>query len=207
MTWGSEWGSEWGGEHAYDFQAKAYARVWKQLEYATNLHTLLDIIAELMSGVDAELDAIASQVGIDSALGEELDDYGKRFGVQRIGASDELYKRVIKATVRKAIGEGEISTFYDVIDLFSPTAKLTIVEQFPAMILIWIHNLTTEEMRRVADILRGVPALGIGAQATIVDSQGVFEWGGDETTVTCGWSGDAAPSSESAGFAGSAIIQ
>ena len=209
MTWGMLWGGHWGGEPlGFDFLAFDLSKLWKQLDYAVNIRKMTTLFAETWTEMDSVTMTYLSNVGIDAASGDELDDWGLIIGSRRNGTDDTLYRRMIKVEFRKAIGEGDIQTIYDVVEIFSPTASATVVEGFPASWVIWLHNLSTAEQHQVTALMDGVPGLGIGANAVVVDPGGVFQWSGPNTpTVTRHWSGPSSPASEHAGFAGGVTIQ
>lgn len=210
IGWGGAWGFPWPGTlDSLDFDALGKSKLWKQHDYNENIRKLVELMAEVWAAADAATMDELSRIGIDAATGDELDDWGLRIGpTPRNGMADDLYRRVIKATARKAIGEGDVQTIYDVVSIFSSSAKATLVEGFPASWVIWLHFLTLDEQQQVGALLDGVPGLGIGAQAVIVDPDGVFQWSGPSTpTVTRHWSGPSSPSSEHAGFAGGVTIQ
>jgi hypothetical protein len=209
-TWGSQWGSQWGGsEGAFDFRALLKSHRWKQLEFAENWIKLEQFMADALAMFDAWVTDEARRVGIDSAVGDELDDWGAMVGMPRNGMDDALYVRAIKARARATMGHGDPQTFYDVVAIFSGgNAKATLIEAFPAKITIWLHGLTYAEQRQVGALFDGVPGLGIGCFIVIVDPNGVFQWSGPSTpTVTRHWSGPSSPASEHAGFAGGVTVQ
>lgn len=210
MTWGLGWGFPWGGLGGFDFEALFQSKRWKQLDRATQYNKLMGVIAEILSQADGEVVTQASRVGIGAAFGDELDDWGAMVGIARNGMDYELYQRAIKATARKALGEADPGTIYDIVYIFAPASKLTLIESFPANWVIWIHLLTVAEQRQVAAVLDGVPGLGIGAQAVVVDPGGVFQWASTtgSVTVTRHWASStgSVPSSESAGFASAVVI-
>lgn len=209
MTWGMEWGGLWGGEvDSLDFDALFKSKLWKQQDYATQFRLLVEFLAAGYASVDGAIAAELQRVGIDAAYGDELDDWGLRIGpTPRNGVGDDLYRRMIKVSARKAWGEGDVSTIYDIVEIFSASAKATLVEGFPASWVIWLHNLTVEEQKQVGALLNGVPGLAIGAVAVVVDPLGVFQWSGPNTpTVTRHWAGPSSPASEHAGLAGVVII-
>jgi len=209
-TWGSPWGSQWGGsEGAFDFRSLLKSHRWKQLEFAENWIKFEQFIADAMTLFDAWVTDESRRVGVDSAVGDELDDWGSMVGMQRNGMVDALYIRAIKARARATMGHGDPTTFHDIVEIFSGgLAKATLIEAFPAKIIIWLHGLTSEEQRQVGALFAGVPGLGIGCVIVIVDPNGVFQFSGPNTpTVTRHWSGPSSPASEHAGFAGVVTIQ
>jgi hypothetical protein len=210
--WGESWGFLWPGDvESFDFDALGKSKLWKQLDYAVKMRELVALMAETWSELDAAIVAETQRVGIDAAVGDELDDWGLRLGPLRNGMTDDLYRRVLKVEARKALGEGDVQTIYDVVEIFSAgNAKATLVEAFPANWILWLHFLTLDEQEQVVAVLDGVPGLGIGAQAVIVDPDGVFQWGSTQgsVTVTKHWSSTtgSVPSSQSAGFASVRVI-
>ena len=217
MTWGMRWGTTWGGElDAFDFDALWRSRLWKQLEYAPNIKLLFGLLADAAAELDSDAVAVARSMTPDAAVSEALDDWGDRVGIRRNGMADDLYRRAIRASARKLVGEGDPSTFYDMMELFSDAGRITIVEQFPASILLWIHNLTAAEQAQFSALLRGVPGLGIGAAAIIASETGFFEWAsnnasGDDGSVAVDrhWASNdgTVASSQCAGFADVDVIQ
>ena len=211
MTWGTGWGFPWGClDGAFDFKALFNSKRWKQLDRAEQWDKLTTIMADIMSQPDGALVTQSGRVGIDSAYGDELDDWGELVDIKRNGMDDGLYVRAIKAAARKALGEADPGTIYDVVYIFAPDSKITLVEAFPASWIIWIHLLTEAEQRQVAAVLEGVPGLGIGAQAIVVDPGGAFQWSSTTGSVIVDrhWASTtgSVPSSESAGFASAVVI-
>lgn len=211
IGWGEEWGFHWPGDaESFDFDALGKSKLWKQLDYAENVRKFVEFMAIVWSNVDGAAMDELSRVGIDAAVGDELDDWGMRIGIERLGMVDDLYRRAIKATARKAFGEGDVQTIYDVVSIFSPTAKATLLEGFPANWVIWLHFLTFEEQQQVGALMDGVPGLGIGASLVTVDPDGVFQWGSTLGSVTVDrhWSSTtgSVPSSDCAGFASVHVI-
>ena len=208
MTWGSEWGFLWGGDLvAYDFQSLFDSKMWKQLDYATNLRKLLNVAVIGLSDLDDNAVSRSEAIGIDRAIAGDLDDWGARVGISRNGMLDDIYRRAIKATARKAFGNGDVQTFYDIMRVFTGSANnLTLVESFPANILLWFHNLDLSEQRQIGALFSGAEGLGIGLSMAVVDPDGVFQWAGDNWTPTRGWTGDNTSPSDSAGFAGGVVI-
>lgn len=211
MTWGSEWGFLWGGDvELFDFDAFGKSKLWKQLDYAEKIRAYVEFLALAAALVDADNASLLARVGIDGAVGDELDDWGARIGAVRNGMSDSLYRRVIKAEARKKTGQADPATIYDIVEIYSDTARITLVEGV-ANWVIWIHFLTLEEQKQVGALLENTPGLGIGAQAVVVDPAGVFQWASTQAsvTVTKHWTSTtgSVPSSESAGFASVVVIQ
>lgn len=208
VQWGDEWGFEWPGDpEVLDFEALGTSKIWKQLDYATNFRALISVMAQFWAHIDAAAVEENSRVGIDAAVGDELDDWGSRVGIDRLGMSDDLYLRAIKATVRKATGQGDPQTIYDILKIFAPAAKLTLVEAFPAGWMIWLHGLTIDEQRQAGALYDGVPSLGIEATAAIVDPAGAFQWGTASGPIEKHWGSVSAPVSEQAGFSSGVVIQ
>lgn len=205
--WGQEWGFLWPGDaDSFDFDAFGKSKLWKQLDYAENVRKMVEVMAAVWAELDGATMSELARVGIDAATGDELDDWGLRLGPARNGTADDLYRRILKAEARKALGEGDVQTIYDIVTIFSPTAKATLMEGFPASWVIWLHFLTADEQKQVGALLDGVPGLGIGATAAIVDPAGVFQWGTASGPITKHWGSSAAPSSEQAGFASGVVI-
>jgi hypothetical protein len=213
MTWGGLWGGLWGGDDdVFDFEALGASRLWKQLDYATKVRLFVSLMAQAWAEVDGATMGELARVGIDAATGDELDDWGARIGpTPRNGTSDDLYRRMIKVSARKALNQADPQTIYDIVAIFGLGAKATLLEGFPASWVVWLHGLTLEEQQQVGALLDGVPGLGIGAAAVTVDPDGVFQWGANDGSiiVTRHWDSNdgSVPSSDKAGFASLDVIQ
>jgi hypothetical protein len=205
------WGGYWGGGPSiapFDFKALFDSKRWKQLDFAENYEKIIQFMADTFAEWDGWIVAETIRVGVDAAVGDEIDDWGAMVGIRRNGMGDTTYRRAVKAKARANLGQGDIQTIYDIVAIFSDgNAKATVLESFPANYIVWLHGLTLIEQQQVGALFEGVPGLGIGAYIIIVDPDGVFAWAGASTpTVAKHWSGASAPASESAGFAGGVTL-
>lgn len=209
MSWGDKWGSKW-GQPAFPFKEFGRAKIWKHLQYAPNIQAFVDILADCYAIVDEASTAVATKVGINSASGLELDDWGEMVGFPRNGADDDLYRRAIKAAARRLFASGKPDDFYDIVNALSPTATVRIAEVFPACMIVWIQSASVEESRIIAKLLDGVPGLGICAIWIEAEAQ-VFTWGHSTEAIPVEYSWDHStgtiPADEKAGMAKANIIQ
>jgi hypothetical protein len=211
MTWGNKWGDKWGAPlSAFSYQTFAETQIWKHLQYLPNIRALLDLIAECVGTLDVDIVQVATNVGIDSATGAALDDWGDLVDFPRLGANDDVYRRAIKAAARRLFASGRPDDFYDVISIASPTAIVKLLEIFPACVWVWIIASTVEESQILGSLLDGVPGLGICATWIESESQ-VFTWGHTDNDVPVeyhwGHTDGDIPDGEKAGFAFANVIQ
>lgn len=173
--WGNQWGSQWGCG-TVDFRDVCQLYNWKQLEFADNYNLLCQIIVRIAQAIEATTSALQESAGIDNAHGLELDQWGEMLDERREGASDDLFRRLIKGKARKLYGSGTPDDFFDVVEAIQPNPGLTVLEAFPACVRVFFRNLNTEEQRIVFGLMNDVPALTICLQWIEVDPGGVFEF-------------------------------
>lgn len=207
--WGMDWGETWGGAlDSFDFYALCRRMLWKHLEGLPNITKLCDLLAELSSETDQQIIDQIRLVGIDNAANEELDEWGKMAVLPRLGATDDLYRRGIKAKARATRCQAAPPDFYDIVDVVTPNGSIILLEQYeqvPQCIRVLFFDMTPEEQRIVGSLMGLCRGLGICALGVFVDSE-VFEWGSTEGTVTVEhhWGSTQAGSvdpDDSAGFA------
>ncbi len=182
MKWGDKWGDKWGCPSFQEFRELCDQYQWKQLDHAPNWHKLCEILVETFAPVDDKIREMGERVGLDQAVGDEVDQWGAAVKQPRWGASDDLYKRAIKAAARKTFSQGRPHDFIDIAELINPEVGVTIQEVFPAAVRLFFRNLSADEQRILFGLMRhtedtpGVAGLAIGTQLVEVDERGVFEW-------------------------------
>jgi uncharacterized phage protein gp47/JayE len=119
----------------------------------SNTHSLVDALTEEYDRIDQNLTDIYQQTHINSAYGEELDQFGELVDVERKqNESDGKYRARIKATFRAST----IGTTYDEFIEFCATALNTDVDGL---------SFTTDYENKPANIT-------VGAETTIYESSG-----------------------------------
>lgn len=106
---------------------------------------------------------------IDTAKGKALDRYGKNYGVLRGGASDEIYRVMIKVKLIAMLSAGDMDTLIQAAAvLFDVDMQSIKVEEiFPAKIYLYIDEDQLDEEHRniaitIAKLTKRIVAEGIG---------------------------------------------
>lgn len=180
-NWSDKWGGKWGcREEALQRVSLAdicTRYIWWQHRDHPNINTLCAIFAIIFSAIDVKLQNVAFNRGIDRSTGGELDNWGAMVGEARNGASDPLYRAVIKAKARASIGSGNISDFHDVATLISPESNPRFLERYPACVRMFFSDAISDQQRSIMlTLMRQVPGLGICIAFVEVDDDGVFEF-------------------------------
>ncbi len=181
--WGMDWGETWGGTlEAHDFEAEFRRLTWKHLEGLPNFQKLGTVMVELATETDANVIVEANRVGIDQAVGAELDAWGAMVTLPRLGAGDELYRRGIKAATIAILSQADPASIYDIVETVTPDSKILLIEQFPACFRIFFFNMTPDEQRIVGSLVGLCRGLGICALGVFLDTD-YFEWASTEASV------------------------
>lgn len=183
MRWGGKWGEKWGCPGLEDYRKLCESYQWKQLDHAPNWAALCRMLVETFAEVDDKIrERVVERVGLDQAEGAELDQWGAAVNQPRWGATDDLYRRAIKAAARKIYSEGAPYDFFDIAELVNPDVLLTIQEIFPACVRLYFTGLSADEQAVLFRLMKhtddnpGVAGLAICLQFVEIDPLGVFEW-------------------------------
>lgn len=179
--WSDEWAAKWGCSlediNQLTLLEICTRYIWWQHRDHPNIQTLCLVFAVLFSRLDVKLQQVVFARGVDGSTGGELDNWGAMVGQPRNGASDALYRAVIKAKARSSLGSGNISDFFDVAILISPQSDPRFLEAYPACVRMFFSDAISDAERTfMLSLMRGVPGLGICISFVEVDDDGVFEF-------------------------------
>lgn len=179
--WGDDWGGKWGCTLAelqrITLIGICTRYIWWQHRDHPNIQTLCLVFAVIFSRLDVKIQNVVTMRGVDGAAGGELDNWGAAVGEPRNGLGDTLYRAVIKAKARAAIGSGNISDFFDVATLISPESDPRFREAYPACVRMFFSDAISDQERVIMlTLMQQVPGLGICMSFVEVDDDGVFEF-------------------------------
>ena len=129
----------------------------KGLPLETNIGRLFETLAWGLEFVHEHAERMRVWDDLDNAKGAVLDRYGANFGVDRGGATDTVYRLLIKVKMIALMSGGDIDTIiWAAASLFDvqPT-DIEIQEKFPCKIRI----LTSIEV--IAELMKRIAAAGI----------------------------------------------
>lgn len=184
--WGSGWGTQWGCELDPVDKVGSLCDLWLWWQYqrAPNMQALCRIFTVIFEELEAKSQRVQTRIGVDRAVGGELDAWGVLVGITRNGVNDALMRRKIKAAARAALGQGQARDFFEVMILITPNSNPRFAEVFPACVRMFFTAVTLQEQEIIFELMKQVPGLGICLQYVEVDPTGqVFEFSYLESPV------------------------
>ena len=141
----------------------------KGLPLETNIGRLFETLAWGLEFVHEHAERMRVWDDLDNAKGAVLDRYGANFGVDRGGATDTVYRLLIKVKMIALMSGGDIDTIiWAAASLFDvqPT-DIEIQEKFPCKIRICVDEalLSSERLTSIeviAELMKRIAAAGIG---------------------------------------------
>lgn len=156
-----------------DHLTSAYTRVDMQsdkkgIQPKTNIGRLFETLAWGLEFVHEHAERMRVWDDLDNAKGSVLDRYGANFGVDRGGATDTVYRLLIKVKMIALMSGGDIDTIiWAAASLFDvqPT-DIEIQEKFPCKIRICVDEslLSSERLTSIeviAELMKRIAAAGI----------------------------------------------
>jgi hypothetical protein len=186
--WSSKWADKWGCSATTVEEVTlldiCLLWLWWQHRDHPNIKGICEVAAIIFSQIDVKEQQVIANRGVDLATAGELDNWGAMVDQPRNGASDVLYRRVIKAKARATLSSGNISDLYDTAVLISPQSDPKFAELYPACVRMFFSSLTTtEEQLIIFELMHLTIALGICLSFVEVDPEGVFEFSYTEDGV------------------------
>lgn len=156
-----------------DHLTSAYTRVDMQsdkkgLQPQTNIGRLFKTLAWGLEFTHEHAEKMRAWDDLDNAQGAVLDRYGANFGVERGGATDAIYRLLIKVKMIALMSGGDIDTIiWAAASLFDvqPT-DIEIQEKFPCKIRICVDEQLLDDERLtsvavIAELMKRIAAAGI----------------------------------------------
>ena len=162
-----------------DYLPSAYTRAdirnsKRDLPLETNIGRLFGTFAWGLEIIQEHGDRIRLWDDLDNAQGVVLDRYGANFGVQRGGASDVLYRLLIKVKMIALLSGGDINTIIQAAaNLFDVQfTDIELQEVFPAKVWLYVDEAILDEERLeaaplIADLMKRIAAAGVGVYISL----------------------------------------
>lgn len=151
------------------YSRKDYHNRQRDAPPETNIGKLFSIFAWGLDFVQEQAGLIKLWDNLDNARGSVLDRYGANFGVERFGASDALYRLMIRVKVLAQLSGGDTQTVIDAAaDLLGvENDDLLYEDVFPAKIALYVDQLLLDDERLemiepIAWAIKRILAAGVG---------------------------------------------
>ena len=157
-----------------DHLTSAYTRVDMQsdkkgIQPKTNIGRLFETLAWGLEFVHEHAERMRVWDDLDNAKGAVLDRYGANFGVDRGGATDTVYRLLIKVKMISLLSGGDIETVISAAaTLFDiQPGQVDLDEVFPAKVWIYVDEdiLTAAQIDTadlIASVMKRIVAAGVG---------------------------------------------
>ena len=140
----------------------------KGLPLETNIGRLFQTLAWGLEFAHEHANRMREWDDLDNAKGAVLDRYGANFGVERGGATDTVYRLLIKVKMIALMSGGDIDTIiWAAASLFDvEPSDIEILEKFPCKIRICVDEalLSSERLASIeiiAELMKRIAAAGI----------------------------------------------
>lgn len=143
----------------------------KGLPLETNIGRLFETLAWGLEFVHEHAERMRVWDDLDNAKGAVLDRYGANFGVDRGGATDTVYRLLIKVKMIALMSGGDIDTIISAAaSLFNvDVSEIEVRELFPAKIWIYVDEAVLDYERLeaaplIAELMKRIAAAGVGTR-------------------------------------------
>lgn len=133
---------------------------------------LLKSIGELCQYLEDIADSLIVERTLGQAIGKQLDQYGGIVGEPRLGATDDDYRRFIKARILANNSESKPDDLINVLallmDVLAEEIKLN--ELYPAAYELQVivdAAPTLEVLRRIGRVMESIRPIGVGAKVLL----------------------------------------
>ncbi len=149
-----------------DHATAAVARLLQQFRGLSRIEKLVRALASRTQGIEDMLWSLATERGIDNAIGAQLDVIGRRVGQSREGMDDEVYRVWLRARMLLNRCSGTAPEIVAIFKLLLPViggSGLEIELQPPAALVLRILGKLTGDADQLARILRKAKVAGVRA--------------------------------------------
>lgn len=175
----------------------AQARLPGHLSTATNLHKLVELMANRAQILEDELDLLLNNVtDIATVVGVQLDTIGEILNLERkVGEADSEYRIRLQGEAAQLAKSGEPETVIETYKFITVANSILLVELAPATVELTAFvdndNFTEAQDAEVVATMQAITAGGIGTILQIVEGVNIFLWGAD---ADANGNGDIIPS-------------
>jgi hypothetical protein len=117
----------------YDHVAKGLARLPYQFQDSENLKHFIQILLEEVQEVEDCIAEYLRQLGVDEAIGEQLNLLGEDVGIKRtLGMSDLEFRKLVRLKILANTSDGTHADVAEIIKLACETDGIVITPEYPA---------------------------------------------------------------------------
>ena len=157
------------------YTRKDYENVKISSPPETNIGKMFAILSWGLDIASQQADVVRAWDDLDNAKGSVLDRYGRNFGVERNGATDDFYRIAIRVKVLSQLSGGDSDTLINAAaDLFDvDSSEVELENVFPAKIRIYVNAVPIPENRlklvgQITKELKRLVAAGVGMMLYLV---------------------------------------
>ena len=150
-------------------QNEALKKFLYQFQDKKNIGILIKIIAKQLNDIEDTLEEMNYHRGIDKAIGRQLDILGIYKNVQRLGQSDEDYRKLIKNQIALDNANGTSQSVINSAKIILGGKEFIYSESYPARCEIFIIS-TNCNIYQYQSLKKAVPlGVSLGIRYTIND--------------------------------------
>lgn len=140
----------------------AIKRLIQQYRESITVHGLITPFVDQIQDLENALFPFFTAYGIDTAVGEQLNNLGEIVGEPRNGLSDDAYRIQIKAKIIKNIYEGEPNTMILIFQSLTGANVVILNELYPAAFAISADGVTPGlDPDEIRENVQGVAPAGV----------------------------------------------
>lgn len=151
------------------YTRKDYENVKISSPPETNIGKMFAILSWGLDIASQQADVVRAWDDLDNAKGSVLDRYGRNFGVERNGATDDFYRIAIRVKVLSQLSGGDINTVIEAASalLEVDVSEVMLDEVYPAKIELFVdQKLLSPERIEMLDLIaaaiKRILAAGVG---------------------------------------------
>lgn len=167
-----------------DHADRAVANLISKFDNATQLQGLVRVLVSEVQELDNTFFALISERYLSTAVGAQLDEYGKILGFDRQGFSDSDYRNLLEARSLLGLAEGQIGAIVFILQKITRASFVLYMPTYPAAYIVQYTSsvYTSSSFREIIKefILRITPC---GVLNTIVEAPDPAFGFEDDTTA------------------------